>query len=38
MRDTEMPLVSVLANMEYEGVKIDTIALSKMSEELTGGK
>lgn len=34
MSDTEMPLVTVLANMEYEGVKIDTHALSKMSEEL----
>jgi len=34
MSDTEMPLVSVLAGMEYEGVKIDTTALSKMSEEL----
>ncbi|HTE34302.1 MAG TPA: DNA polymerase I, partial [Chryseolinea sp.] len=34
MSDTEMPLVSVLATMEYEGVKIDTKALSKMSEEL----
>jgi DNA polymerase I len=34
MSDTEMPLVTVLANMEYEGVKIDTTALSKMSEEL----
>ena len=34
MSDTEMPLVSVLANMEYEGVRIDTVALAKMSEEL----
>jgi len=34
MSDTEMPLVSVLANMEYEGVRIDTAALAKMSEEL----
>lgn len=34
MSDIEMPLVTVLANMEYEGVKIDTNALSKMSEEL----
>ena len=34
MSDTEMPLVSVLADMEFEGVKIDTAALSKMSEEL----
>ncbi len=34
MTETEMPLVTVLANMEYEGVKIDTAALSKMSDEL----
>ena len=34
MSDTEMPLVSVLADMEFEGVKIDTTALAKMSEEL----
>ncbi len=34
MSDTEMPLVRVLAAMEYEGVKIDTAALSKMSEQL----
>ncbi|MEO5979667.1 MAG: DNA polymerase I [Chryseolinea sp.] len=34
MSDTEMPLVSVLATMEFEGVKIDTAALSKLSEEL----
>jgi DNA polymerase I len=34
MSDTEMPLVSVLADMEFEGVKIDTVALAKMSEEL----
>lgn len=34
MSDTEMPLVTVLAHMEYEGVKIDTNALSKMSDEL----
>ncbi|MEJ7643266.1 MAG: DNA polymerase I [Chryseolinea sp.] len=34
MSDTEMPLVSVLAAMEYEGVNIDTAALAKMSEEL----
>jgi len=34
MSDTEMPLVTVLANMEFEGVKIDTQALLKMSEEL----
>ena len=34
MSDIEMPLVTVLANMEFEGVKIDTNALSKMSDEL----
>ncbi|HEY9009149.1 MAG TPA: DNA polymerase I [Ohtaekwangia sp.] len=34
MNHTEMPLVHVLAAMEYEGVKIDTSALSKMSDEL----
>jgi len=34
MSDTEMPLVAVLADMEFEGVKIDTTALSKMSDEL----
>jgi DNA polymerase-1 len=34
MSDTEMPLVSVLAAMEYEGVKIDTGALSSLSDEL----
>lgn len=34
MADTEMPLVSVLAAMEFEGVKIDTSALTGLSEEL----
>ena len=34
MMETEMPLSRVLANMEYEGVKIDVTALAKMSEEL----
>jgi DNA polymerase-1 len=34
MHDIEMPLVKVLANMEYEGVKVDTKTLIKMSEEL----
>jgi DNA polymerase-1 len=34
MMDTEMPLSSVLASMEFEGVKIDVDALSKMSEDL----
>ncbi len=34
MSDVEMPLLSVLADMEYEGVKVDTAVLAKMSEEL----
>jgi DNA polymerase-1 len=34
MSEIEMPLVTVLANMEFEGVRIDTNALSKMSDEL----
>lgn len=34
MSDVEMPLVNVLATMEFEGVKIDTEALAKMSEAL----
>ena len=34
MYNTEMPLVGVLAAMEFEGVKVDTNALSKMSDEL----
>lgn len=34
MRDVEMPLVSVLAGMEFEGVKLDEGTLSKMSEAL----
>ncbi|HEU5292993.1 MAG TPA: DNA polymerase I [Cyclobacteriaceae bacterium] len=34
MQDVEMPLMKVLAAMEYEGVSIDEKALSKMSEEL----
>jgi len=34
LMDTEMPLSTVLAAMEYEGVKIDIPALSKMSDEL----
>lgn len=34
LADTEMPLVSVLAAMEFEGVKIDTGALGSLSEEL----
>lgn len=34
MSDVEMPLLSVLADMEYEGVKVDAAVLAKMSEEL----
>ena len=34
MKDVEMPLMKVLAAMEYEGVRIDEKALAKMSEEL----
>ena len=34
MMETEMPLSEVLASMEFEGVKIDTTALSKMSDDL----
>lgn len=34
MMDTEMPLSRVLASMEFEGVRLDVDALSKMSEEL----
>lgn len=34
MQDVEMPLMKVLAAMEYEGVSIDEKALAKMSEEL----
>ncbi len=36
MTDVEMPLAKVLAAMEYEGVKVDVLALNKMSEELKG--
>ncbi|MBL0741616.1 DNA polymerase I [Chryseolinea lacunae] len=36
MSDTEMPLVYVLANMEFEGVKVNMDSLAKMSEELKG--
>ena len=32
--DVELPLVNVLADIEYNGVKIDTEALGAMSEEL----
>jgi DNA polymerase-1 len=34
MNDTEMPLLTVLANMEYEGVRVDVNVLGKLSEEL----
>jgi DNA polymerase I len=34
MRDVEMPLVAVLAAMEFEGVALDEEALKKMSESL----
>ncbi|MCD7850784.1 MAG: DNA polymerase I [Parabacteroides sp.] len=33
--DIEMPLVYVLAEMEYTGVTLDTVALKQSSEELT---
>jgi DNA polymerase-1 len=32
--ETEMPLVEVLADMEFEGVRLDTDVLAKMSNEL----
>lgn len=34
MNEIEMPLASVLASMEFEGVKVDVNALARMSEEL----
>jgi DNA polymerase-1 len=34
MRDVEMPLLTVLANMEFEGVKLDEESLKAMSEGL----
>lgn len=34
MNEIEMPLVCVLAGMEYEGVKVDVNALARMSEDL----
>ncbi len=34
MREVEMPLATVLASMEFEGVKVDVGALNRMSEEL----
>jgi DNA polymerase I len=36
MAEVEMPLATVLAAMEYEGVKVDVKALNKMSEDLKG--
>jgi DNA polymerase-1 len=36
MNDVEMPLAAVLAAMEFEGVKVDVMALNKMAEELKG--
>jgi DNA polymerase I len=36
LRDTEMPLIKVLAAMEFEGVKVDVNALSRMADELRG--
>ncbi|PKP00252.1 MAG: DNA polymerase I [Bacteroidetes bacterium HGW-Bacteroidetes-8] len=33
--DIEMPLITVLANMEYEGIKIDTAMLEEYSRQLT---
>ncbi len=34
LREVEMPLVTVLASMEFEGVKVDLSALNRMSDEL----
>lgn len=34
MNETEMPLVKVLAQMEFEGVRVDVNVLAKLSEEL----
>jgi DNA polymerase I len=34
MSETEMPLLKVLAEMEYEGVRVDVSVLAKLSEEL----
>ena len=34
LRDVEMPLVNVLATMEFEGVRVDEAVLKKMSEAL----
>ncbi len=34
--EIEMPLITVLANMEYDGVRVDAGILSKMNEEMEG--
>jgi DNA polymerase-1 len=34
MNETEMPLLKVLADMEFEGVKVDVNVLNKLSDEL----
>ncbi len=34
--DIEMPLITVLANMEYDGVKVDVNILNKMNDEMAG--
>ena len=34
LNNIELPLVKVLADMEYEGVKVDPVTLAEMSEEL----
>ncbi len=36
LKEIEIPLVKVLADVEYNGVKIDTEVLAEMSEELQG--
>ncbi len=36
MDEVEMPLATVLASMEFEGVKVDVSALNRMSQELKG--
>ncbi len=33
--EVEMPLIKVLADMEYNGVRIDTVSLSKSTDEIT---
>jgi DNA polymerase-1 len=37
LETVEIPLVRVLADMEYEGVKVDVEALAQLSKELDGG-